>query len=114
MPSKVKVLFDTRGAAAVEFAVIAPVMLAMLLPLADLGVAAVRYVGAYEQLRSVGAYAAAHPPADITDLSGYLSGVKPASISVAACGDTLPCSGTVPTSPPISLLLSTTITLKPM
>ena len=56
-------LRDTRGVAAVEFGIIASAMIGLLLPITDIGVAAMRYSSAYQALRSRGRLCAVQPAA---------------------------------------------------
>jgi hypothetical protein len=46
--ARIPVPSDRRGVAAVEFALIAAVMVGLLLPISDLVVAAIQYMGAYQ------------------------------------------------------------------
>ncbi len=123
-----KPLRDTQGVAAVEFAVVAPVMIALLLPMADIGIAALRYISLYQELRSAGQYALYNKPPDLmtttSDVRVYLksyfaSELPPDNASetstVDVCGDTVAsCGATVPASPPRSLRFTTTFKLQPI
>jgi Flp pilus assembly protein TadG len=117
---------DRRGVAALEFGLIAPLMIALLLPIADLGFAALQYISAYQALRAVGAYALYHPPPDLanrSDLQAKLEFELSQAVSatttetkVKICGDTLAsCSDdAVPVSTPRSFLFTTTLTITPI
>ena len=90
---------DRRGVAALEFALIMPVIIALFVPIADVGMAALQYMTAYQAVRTAGAYARYHPPSDITDLAAgswkttVLGMLPPGSAVHAKCGD--PDSGSV-------------------
>ncbi len=125
-------LHDQRGVSALEFAVIGSVLAALIVPITDIGIAAVTYISAYQSLRSVGAYALYNPPSDVTDstvLANYLSGKLPASTqvmtntitntTVSVCaGNTnitaTSCVAPTTSSPPTSFLFKTTVTLNPI
>ena len=113
-------LRDTRGVAAVEFGIIASAMIGLLLPITDIGVAAMRYSSAYQALRSVGAYALYNPPPNLTDLS-KLRAMLPAgqdNTVITVCGDTLSspvdCPAGGPSLPPRSFVFSTKFKLNPI
>jgi hypothetical protein len=103
-------------------------MIALLLPIIDLGFAALQYISAYQALRAVGAYALYHPPPDLGDrselqakltseLSSRLAVVaKTTETQVQICGSTLAsCSDdAVPASAPRSFLFTTKITITPL
>jgi Flp pilus assembly protein TadG len=109
--SDMKLFRDRKGVAAVEFAIIVPVLIALLLPIADVGIAAMSYISAYQSVRDAAAYAMYNPPKDLNNIpTTYLSQQLPPNTSVIACGDTV-CT-TVPAAP-TSLLFTRTITLKP-
>jgi Flp pilus assembly protein TadG len=84
---------DRHGIAALEFALIMPVVIALFVPIADVGMAALQYMTAYQSVRTAGAYARYHPPTDITDLAAgswkttVLGMLPPGSAVHAKCGD---------------------------
>lgn len=105
-------LRDTRAVSAVEFAVAASVMVALLLPITDIGIAALTYISAYQSVRNVADYAAYNPPPDLTAIStNYLQQELPPNTTVIACGDT---ACTTPPASPTSLLFTKTFTLTPI
>jgi Flp pilus assembly protein TadG len=90
---------STRGTSAVEFAVAAPVLLGLLVPVADLGMAFAQRQQVQQAVQAGAQYAASHPwhrdaPNDITSAvraAGPISGlsVTPAPYQVCGCpGDT--------------------------
>ena len=84
---------DWRGVSAVEFAVIAPVMVALIVPIADIGQAVITYISTYQSLRDAAAFALVNTPPDLTaDLTAYYQNkvpTWPSGISVYACRDTV-------------------------
>jgi hypothetical protein len=105
---------DRRGMAALEFAIIATVMVGLFLPLSDLAIAAIQYVGAYQGLRDLGAYAQYHAPADVTDLTAWtLPTITGYTINTTIMCGTLACSSTNTVSPQW-FVFSTNIRLTPM
>jgi Flp pilus assembly protein TadG len=99
----------TGGVSAVEFAVMAPVLLILLLPIADLGLAFSQRLQLAQAVQSGAQYAASNPwhnksPAEITnavnaasDLSGTTVEVcgcpYDSAVSAASCGTTCSDSG---------------------
>jgi hypothetical protein len=55
-----------RGVAAMEFGIVGLVILALLLPLADVGAAAITYMQVKQAMRNLGAFVQFNPPPDIT------------------------------------------------
>ena len=106
---------DRRGVSAIEFAVIGSVMVALIVPIADIGVKAMTYISTYQSLRDAAAYALVSAPPDLTaDLTAYYQTqvpTWPSGISVYACGDTV-C--TANQASPTSLVFRKTITLTPI
>jgi hypothetical protein len=109
-------LRDTRGVSAIEFAVIGSVMVALILPIADIGRAAVTYISTYQSLRDAAAYAFVNAPPDLTaDLTAYYQSqvaTWPSGISVYACANDTACPGNQ--ASPTSLVFRKTFTLTPI
>ena len=62
-------LADRRGAAAFEFIIIAAFLIfVLLLPIADVAVAALRYMQVRQAMRDLGAFVQYNPPPDLTRL----------------------------------------------
>lgn len=112
---------DRRGVSAIEFAIVAPVLITMLLSLTDLAVAARQYMQGYQALRAVGAYTQYNPPPDITNpgtwtasIDAMLSqGVLSLGTVQILCGD----PGTTCTSNPVfprTFVLSASVTITPL
>jgi Flp pilus assembly protein TadG len=57
---------DRRGVAAMEFGILAGVIILLLLPIADLAAAAITYIRVDQAMRNVAAWAQYNPPPDIT------------------------------------------------
>jgi Flp pilus assembly protein TadG len=92
---------DRRGVSALEFAIVAPVMVTLMLGAYDLGNAAQRQIDLQEAVRSGGAYALNHP----TDVSGIRTIVtnslpagwtltNPGGVAAVACSCLNPTAGT--------------------
>ena len=63
-------LADRRGAAAFEFIIIAAFLIfVLLLPIADVAVAALRYMQVRQAMRDLGAFVQYNPPPDLTNFS---------------------------------------------
>jgi hypothetical protein len=59
-----------RGTAALEFVIVASVLLfSFLFPIGDLAVAGLTYIRTKEAIRELGAFAQYNPPSDLTDVS---------------------------------------------
>jgi Flp pilus assembly pilin Flp len=101
---------DTEGAAVIEFALVAPVLLLLLVGILDLGRAVNAYVTVSNAAREGTHYAALHPtaaPAAIASaVRARVAPLDPASVQVTASyydGSTFrswPASGGVPASSP--------------
>ena len=60
-------LADRRGAAAFEFLIVAAFLIfALMAPIADVGVAALRYMQVRQAMRDLGAFVQYNPPPDLT------------------------------------------------
>lgn len=109
--------YERRGVAAIEFVLIAPVIIGLLMSVADIGITAMRYFTADHLLRSISAYALYNPPPNLNDLSTYLVDKLPPNTTVQICGDKLPATGqqcVLPTAAPRSLLFSTVFFVTPI
>ena len=122
MNKKGSLIADQRGAVAFEMIIVYLFLcFSLLLPLADVAIAGLRYISAWEALRAFGQYIQYNNPPDPanpgtwksglqTTVSGYTIG----NIQVM-CGDanTVCSSGNV-TSTPKYFTFSTTVTLAPL
>jgi Flp pilus assembly protein TadG len=111
-----RLIKDQRGVAAMEFGVIGLFMIALLLPIADLASAALQYVGAYQSLRDLGAYAQYHVPPDVTNTATWsLPTITGHVITTAVmCGSAAAVCSATNTASPKWFNFSTNITLAPM
>ncbi|QQO24563.1 hypothetical protein JJB98_10440 [Bradyrhizobium diazoefficiens] len=120
-------LFDQRGAVSLEMPfVYIFIVFSLLLPLADLTIAGVRFISAWEALRGFGQSIQYSPPPDVTNASSWISNALakadpkyPISDFQLICGDSnIACSATNPASSdpakPKYYVYSTSITLAPM
>jgi hypothetical protein len=118
---------DQRGAAALEMPFVwGFLMLGLLLPLADLTIAGVRFISAYQALRNMGQFAQYRPPpsdvtssTSITNWQNSLPPVDGYTVSAQVyCGyppspTTLaPCASTA--LPPYYYIFSTSFTFSPI
>ena len=89
-------LADRRGAAAFEFLIVAPFLFALLLPIADVGVAALRYMQVKQAMRDLGAFVQYNPPPDLTAFSADTWKTLPATVGsfTVAIGTAFPTSET--------------------
>jgi hypothetical protein len=115
-------LSDQRGAVAFEMPIVwLFLMMSMLLPLADLAIAGLQFVSAWEALRAFGQSIQYDPPPDITNASGWTSSKLakadsrfPIANIQLVCGDAkLVCSASNTASPKY-YSYTTTVTLSPM
>ena len=115
---------DQRGAVALETVIVYLFMVSsLLLPLADVALAAFQYVSAWGALRAFGQYVQYNPPPDVTSTSTWVSGL-PAAVSgypinnvQVLCGNTsagATCNSTNISLPTKYYSYSTTVTLAPM
>jgi hypothetical protein len=117
-------LSDQRGAVALEMpAVVFFLMISLLLPLADLGIAGFRFISAHEALRNMGQRTQYYPPPDVTSSASIANWTNSLPTTVAGysvgaqvyCGDpgTLaPCASG--TTLPKYYTFTTSFTLSPM
>lgn len=110
-------LRDRRGVAAIEFAVILPVMLMAIMPITDIARVAMARIQATQAMRNLAAYAQLHPPIDVTDLTGWTLPAIPGHTIAAnvVCGNV--ADGTACTDPsqiPKRFVFTTTVKLAPM
>lgn len=101
-----------RGVAALEFVLIAPGPMLMLLSLVDLGVAAMQFIASYKSLRVIASYATSNPPANVLNTTGYLSGKLPTGVSVSVFCNGAACTPTNAASFPKSFEFTRSVTLK--
>jgi Flp pilus assembly protein TadG len=90
-------LADRRGVAAFEFLIVAGFLLfVLLLPIADVGVAALRYMQTKQAMRDLGAFVQYNPPPDLTAFSAATWKTLPANVGAftVAIGTGLPASET--------------------
>ncbi|MBR1266155.1 hypothetical protein JQ629_01385 [Bradyrhizobium sp. AUGA SZCCT0222] len=122
MSRKESFIADRRGAVAFEMPIVYIFLVGMLLmPLADVGVAGIRYISAWQALRAFGQSIQYSPPPDFTNMGGWTSSAIakadsnfPISNFQVICGvDTASCSTASPPSPKY-YSYSTSITLAPI
>jgi hypothetical protein len=117
-------LADRRGAAAFEFIIVAAFLLfALLLPIADVGVAALRYMQVRQAMRDLGAFVQYNPPPDLTNFSAATWNTLPATMGTftVTIGTVFPASenqiqitvscGTPPTTSAVAGLACTSAQL---
>jgi hypothetical protein len=113
---------DQRGAVAFETIIVCLFMVtSLLLPLADIAIAGLRYLSAWEALRAFGQYVQYNNPPDPTSPATWASGLHKTisgytigNIQVM-CGDAnAVCSSGNITSTPKYFAFSTTVTLAPI
>jgi hypothetical protein len=113
---------DQRGAVAFEMIIVYLFMVtSLLLPLADVAAAGLRYLSAWEALRAFGQYVQYNNPPDPTSPATWASGLQKTisgytigNIQVM-CGDAnAVCSSGNITSTPKYFAFSTTVTLAPI
>ena len=80
-----RVRCDRRGVAALEFAVVAAIMVTLMLGAYDLGNAAQRQIGLQEAVRAGGAYALNHPT-DVTGIRTMVTNALPAGWTLTNSG----------------------------
>jgi Flp pilus assembly protein TadG len=100
-----------HGTAVVEFTLIAPVMVIMLLALFDIGVAAMQFISCYEALSGVAAYAMYNPPADVTNPGTWLSAELPSGTSVSVLCGGAACTSANASATPKSFRFSRSVTV---
>jgi len=113
---------DQRGAAAFEMPfVYFFMMLSLLFPLADIGIAGFHYISAWEALRAFGQSIQYDPPPDVTNASSWeataLAKADP-NFPIAnfqlVCGDTQTVCSATNTVSPKYYSFTTTVTLAPL
>jgi len=114
---------DQRGAVSFEVpAVWYFLMLFVLLPVADVAVASLKFIAAKQALRNYGQYLQYNPPPDVTNLTsgnwlGTAESKKAFDGRFTIAGPQVLCNGnpcTDPTVVPKYYLFSTTVTLQPI
>jgi hypothetical protein len=122
MSRKGSFIADQRGAAAFEMPVVwLFLVMALLLPLADIAIAGFQYISARQALRAFGQSIQYAPPADFANTSSWESSARakadsrfPIPSIQVICGDTnTACSSTNLASPKY-YSYTTTVTLAPM
>jgi hypothetical protein len=114
-------LADQRGVVAFETLIVYLFMVvALLLPLADVAAAGFQFISAWEALRGFGQYVQYHQPADPTSTSSWASAL-PSSVAgypinsvQVTCGDATTPGCTDATKFPKYYSYSTTVTLAPL
>jgi hypothetical protein len=110
-----RLVSDRSGVAAVEFGMLGLLLVGLLLPISDLGIAALQFMTAYQNVRDVGAYAqyrtglinTTTTPWTVTLPAGYTGTVQ------VMCGNTSTlCSNTA--TVPKWYVFSTTFTVTPI
>jgi hypothetical protein len=105
-----------EGVAAIEFALIFPFVLALLLPTEELVVGMRNYISAYQALRAAAAYGTYHPPGDVTNpladnwpttMTGLFTGSSKSA--TVLCGNPGKTCTTTSSPLPRYFVLSTTI-----
>jgi hypothetical protein len=113
---------DQRGAVSFEtLIVIAFLMFSLLLPLADVAVAAFKFISAWEALRGFGQSIQYNTPPDVTNASTWESTALakadpnfPISNFKLVCGNSKGACSTTNLGPPQYYSYTTTVTLTPM
>ncbi|MDH2356859.1 hypothetical protein QCM80_40555 [Bradyrhizobium sp. SSUT112] len=113
---------DERGAVAFEMPFVYLFMiLILLLPLADFGIAGFQYISAHAALRAFGQSIQYSPPPDVTSASTWTSTALgkadpafPISNFQLICGDTSTVCSATNTSTPQYYSYTTTVTLAPI
>jgi hypothetical protein len=111
---------DQRGAVAFEMPIVFLfMMMSLLLPLADVAIAGLRFVSAWQALRGFGQSIQYNTP-DFTDPSGWTSNLPttvagyPINNLQVLCGDTKVACSTTNTAQPKYYSYTTTVTVAPM
>jgi Flp pilus assembly protein TadG len=113
---------DQRGAVAFEMPLIFIFLtFSLLFPLADVAIAGLQYISAWEALRTFGQSIQYAPPPDVTSASSWTSSALakavpdfPISNFKLVCGDTNSLCSTTNTASPKYYSYTTTVTLAPM
>jgi hypothetical protein len=119
---KVSFVSDQRGAVALEMpSVCFFMMISLILPLADVAIAGVQFISAWEALRAFGQYVQLHPPPDVTNASAWTSSALakadpsfPIQQFKLVCGDTNGVCSATNTASPKYYSYTTTVTISPM
>lgn len=117
-------LADQRGAVSLEMPFVFSVLvMALLLPLADMGIAGFKYLSALQALRSFGQSILYSPPIDLSDTSSWVATATakadpnyPVSASSfqVICGESNAACSAANVAIPRYYTYSTTITLSPL
>ncbi|OMI12150.1 hypothetical protein BSN85_09840 [Bradyrhizobium brasilense] len=119
---KRSLITDQRGAVAFEMpGVYLFLILVVLVPLADLGIAFYQYASAWEALRAFGQSIQYSPPTDVTSTTTWSTTARnkadsryPISVIQVMCGDSVTVCATGNTGSPKYYSYSTSITLAPI
>jgi hypothetical protein len=119
---KGSLIADQRGAVAVEMPfVFLFMMVTLLIPIADLGVAGFQFISAWEALRAFGQTIQYTPPPDVTNASSWTTTALakadpnfPISNFQLICGTSACTTANASTAPYKYYSYTTTITLAPM
>jgi Flp pilus assembly protein TadG len=84
-------LKNRRGVAAIEFAVIAPVMIGIILPIADITLVVLTKIEAYQAIRGAAATLRLNPPQDLANFSKIVT-VGRYNFQVTALCNSAPCT----------------------
>jgi hypothetical protein len=113
---------DQRGAVAFEMLIAFLFLgLSLLLPLADVAVAGIQYISAWEALRAFGQSIQYAPPPDVTNASGWASSALakadsrfPIPTIQLVCGDSNNACSATNTASPKYYSYTTNVTLAPI
>jgi hypothetical protein len=119
--SKDSFITDQRGAVAFEMLIVFLFLgVSLLLPLADVAIAGLQYVSAWEALRAFGQKIQYNPPPDVTAWASWKSAL-PTSVAgypindlQLICSDTMTACSAANTASPKYYSYTTTVTLAPM
>ncbi|MBR0801111.1 hypothetical protein JQ615_37710 [Bradyrhizobium jicamae] len=115
-------MVDQRGAVALEMPFVYLFMIvSLLVPLSDLGIAGFQYISAFEALRAFGQYLQYNQPPDAGNAATWTSAAlakAPAGYTISnfqlICGDSSAVCSSTNTATPKYYSYSTSITLTPM
>jgi hypothetical protein len=119
---KDRFIADQRGAVAFEMPFVYAFMLfSLLFPVADIAIAGIQYIAAWQSLRAFGQSIQYSPPPDFTDTSSWASSALakadpnfPIPSIQLVCGDANAACSAANAVPPKYYSYTTTVTLAPM
>jgi Flp pilus assembly protein TadG len=120
---RVSFIADERGAAAFELVIVYPVLLiGLMLPLADVGIAGFQWLSARQALHAFGQYLMYAPPDDLGNTSSWFSTTLakagdldyPITNLQLVCGDGGAACSSANTASPKYYSYDTTVTLTPI